>query len=69
MQQEARYMGATRVDVNKFDGLICKSMAKRNRTEPFLQRIVTAGEKWVTYNNIKRAAQIETKGGFIVSTL
>ncbi|GFS62625.1 histone-lysine N-methyltransferase SETMAR [Trichonephila clavipes] len=31
---------------------ICKGLAKRNEIDPFLKRMVTGDEKWVTYNNI-----------------
>ncbi|GFY34223.1 histone-lysine N-methyltransferase SETMAR [Trichonephila clavipes] len=31
---------------------ICKALAKRNEIDPFLKRIVTGDEKWVTYYNI-----------------
>ncbi|GFW36028.1 hypothetical protein TNCV_4928921 [Trichonephila clavipes] len=31
---------------------ICKALAKRNEIDPFLKRMVTGGEKWVTYDNI-----------------
>ncbi|GFU92760.1 hypothetical protein TNCV_2275071 [Trichonephila clavipes] len=32
----------------------CKDMAKRNEIDPFLKRMVTGDEKWVTYENIVR---------------
>ncbi|GFU58631.1 histone-lysine N-methyltransferase SETMAR [Trichonephila clavipes] len=31
---------------------ICKALAKRNEIEPFLKRVVTGDEKWVTYDKI-----------------
>ncbi|GFX93582.1 histone-lysine N-methyltransferase SETMAR [Trichonephila clavipes] len=31
---------------------ICEALAKRNEINPFLKRIVTGDEKWVTYYNI-----------------
>ncbi|GFX62625.1 hypothetical protein TNCV_4867851 [Trichonephila clavipes] len=33
---------------------ICKALAKRNEINPFLKRMVTGDEKWVTYHNIVR---------------
>lgn len=33
---------------------ICESLLNRNKTDPFLKRIVTGDEKWVTYDNVKR---------------
>ncbi|GFV19123.1 histone-lysine N-methyltransferase SETMAR-like [Trichonephila clavipes] len=31
---------------------ICEALAERNKIDPFLKRMVTEGEKWVTYENI-----------------
>ncbi|GFW90014.1 histone-lysine N-methyltransferase SETMAR [Trichonephila clavipes] len=31
---------------------ICKALAERNEINPFLKRMVTGDEKWVTYDNI-----------------
>ncbi|GFW58092.1 hypothetical protein TNCV_2742381 [Trichonephila clavipes] len=31
---------------------ICDALAKRNEIDPFLKRMVTGDEKWVTLNNI-----------------
>ncbi|GFX59941.1 transposable element Tc1 transposase [Trichonephila clavipes] len=31
---------------------ICEDLAKRNESHPFLKRMVTGDEKWVTYYNI-----------------
>ncbi|GFY35903.1 histone-lysine N-methyltransferase SETMAR [Trichonephila clavipes] len=31
---------------------ICGTLAKRNEIGPFLKRMVTGNEKWITYNNI-----------------
>ncbi|GFV99958.1 hypothetical protein TNCV_3567491 [Trichonephila clavipes] len=31
---------------------ICEALAKRNEIDPFLKRMVTGDEKWVTYYNI-----------------
>ncbi|GFW94576.1 putative DD34D transposase [Trichonephila clavipes] len=31
---------------------ICEGLAKRNEIDPFLKRMVTGDEKWVTYYNI-----------------
>ncbi|GFV64970.1 histone-lysine N-methyltransferase SETMAR [Trichonephila clavipes] len=33
---------------------ICEVLAKRNEIDPFLKRMVTGDEKWVTYYNIVR---------------
>ncbi|XP_076384905.1 histone-lysine N-methyltransferase SETMAR-like [Megalopta genalis] len=33
---------------------ICVALAKRNEIDPFLKRMVTGDEKWVTYDNIVR---------------
>ncbi|GFW68978.1 histone-lysine N-methyltransferase SETMAR [Trichonephila clavipes] len=33
---------------------ICEALAKRNEIDPFLKRMVTGDEKWVTYDNIVR---------------
>ncbi|XP_026301197.1 histone-lysine N-methyltransferase SETMAR-like [Apis mellifera] len=37
--------------------VICTSLLARNKIEPFLNRMITGDEKWITYNNIvkKRA--------------
>ena len=52
---------------------ICESLLNRNKIDPFLKRIVTGDEKWVTYDNIERkrswsklgeAAQTVAKTGF-----
>ncbi|GFU68182.1 histone-lysine N-methyltransferase SETMAR [Trichonephila clavipes] len=51
---------------------ICKALTKGKEIDPFLKRMVTGGEKWVTYDNIVRkrswskrgeAAQTVTKPG------
>lgn len=33
---------------------ICESLLNRNKIDPFLKRIVTGDEKWVTYENVRR---------------
>ena len=33
---------------------ICDSLLKRNKTDPFLKRIITGDETWVVYNNVVR---------------
>ncbi|GFY25442.1 mariner transposase [Trichonephila clavipes] len=33
---------------------ICHALAKRNEIDPFLKRMVTGDEKWVTYYNTVR---------------
>ncbi|GFS97946.1 histone-lysine N-methyltransferase SETMAR [Trichonephila clavipes] len=51
---------------------ICEALTKRNEIDPFLKRMVTGDEKWVTYYNIVRkrswskcgeAAQMVAKPG------
>ena len=32
----------------------CESLLNRNKIDPFLKRMVTGDEKWVTYDNVKR---------------
>ena len=34
--------------------IICTSLLARNKIEPFLDRLVTGDEKWITYENIVR---------------
>lgn len=42
-------------DKNLHDRIvICTSLLARNKTEPFLDRLVTGDEKWITYENIVR---------------
>ncbi|GFT83520.1 mariner transposase [Trichonephila clavipes] len=54
---------------------ICEVLVKRNEIDPFLKRMVTGNEKWVTYDNIVRkrlrskrgkAAQTVAKSGLMV---
>lgn len=33
---------------------ICNALLKRNEIEPFLKRVITGDEKWVTYDIRKR---------------
>ncbi|GFV13262.1 mariner transposase [Trichonephila clavipes] len=33
---------------------ICEALSKRNEIDPFLKRMVTGDEKWITYDNIVR---------------
>ena len=33
---------------------ICESLLNRNKIDPFLKRMITGDEKWVTYDNVKR---------------
>lgn len=43
---------------NKIDrATICKSLMDRNQNEPFLDRILTADEKWILYDNVRRCYQ------------
>ncbi|GFX36880.1 histone-lysine N-methyltransferase SETMAR [Trichonephila clavipes] len=41
---------------------ICETMAKRNEIDPFLKRMVTGDEKWVTYDNIVLKRSWSKKG-------
>ncbi|GFV32729.1 mariner transposase [Trichonephila clavipes] len=56
IQEEARCLGATPINTkNIMDRIsICEALAKRNEIDPFLKRMVTGDEKWVTYDNIVR---------------
>jgi len=45
-------------DKNKCQRLtICTSLVLRNHSDPFLNRIITSDEKWITYDNIRRSGQ------------
>ncbi|GFX50200.1 histone-lysine N-methyltransferase SETMAR [Trichonephila clavipes] len=54
IQEEARCLGATTIDSKKHDGsnFHLRSLAKRNEINPFLKRMMTGDEKWVTYDSI-----------------
>jgi len=56
IQKEAQCVSARRVNAKKLmDRIsICESLLNRNKIDPFLKRIVTGDEKWVTYDNVKR---------------
>ncbi|GFW37370.1 histone-lysine N-methyltransferase SETMAR [Trichonephila clavipes] len=41
---------------------ISKNLAKRNEIDPFLKRMVTGDEKWVTYDNIVRKRSCSKRG-------
>ncbi|GFT82885.1 histone-lysine N-methyltransferase SETMAR [Trichonephila clavipes] len=41
---------------------ICEALAKRNEIYPFLKRMVTGDEKWVTYDNIMRKRSWSKRG-------
>jgi len=41
---------------------ICESLLKRNEIEPFLKRLITGDEKWVTYDNIVRKRSWSKRG-------
>lgn len=41
---------------------ICEALAKRNEIDPFLKRMVTGDEKWVTYDNIMRKRSWSKRG-------
>ncbi|GFX07592.1 histone-lysine N-methyltransferase SETMAR [Trichonephila clavipes] len=42
---------------------ICEALSKRNKIDPFLKRMVTGYEKWVTYDNIVRKRSCLKRGG------
>ncbi|GFX61239.1 putative DD34D transposase [Trichonephila clavipes] len=41
---------------------ICEALAKRKEIHPFLKRLVTGDEKWVTYDNIVRKRSWSKRG-------
>ena len=41
---------------------ICESLLNRNNIDPFLKRMVTGDEKWVTYDNVKRKRSWSNRG-------
>ncbi|KAG5344650.1 SETMR methyltransferase, partial [Acromyrmex charruanus] len=41
---------------------ICESLLNRNKINPFLKRMVTGDEKWVTYDNVKRKWSWSNRG-------
>ncbi|GFU60815.1 mariner transposase [Trichonephila clavipes] len=41
---------------------ICEVLAKRNEINPFLKRMGTGDEKWVTYDNIVRKRSWSKRG-------
>jgi len=41
---------------------ICKSLLKRNKIEPFLKRLITGNEKWITYDNNVRKRSWSMQG-------
>ncbi|GFT29297.1 histone-lysine N-methyltransferase SETMAR [Trichonephila clavipes] len=41
---------------------ICEALAKRNEIDPFLKRIVTGDEKWVTHDNIAQNQSWSERG-------
>ncbi|GFX79976.1 histone-lysine N-methyltransferase SETMAR [Trichonephila clavipes] len=54
--KETRCLDATSINTkNTMDRIsICEALTKRNEIDPFLKRMVTEDEKWVTYDNIVR---------------
>ena len=41
---------------------ICDTLLKRNEIEPFLKRMITGDEKWITYDNPTRKRSWIKKG-------
>lgn len=41
---------------------ICESLLNRNKVDPFLKRMVTGDEKWITYDNVKRKRSWSNRG-------
>jgi len=41
---------------------ICDTLLKRNEIEPFLKRMITDDEKWITYDNPTRKRSWIKKG-------
>ena len=56
IQKEARYLGSSELSVrNMMDRInICDTLLKRNEIKPFLKRMITSDEKWITYDNPTR---------------
>ena len=51
------------VNAKKPHGIsICESLLNRNKINPFLKRMVTGDEKWVTYDNVKRKWSWSNRG-------
>ena len=40
----------------------CESLLNRNKIDPFLKRMVTGDEKWVTYDHVKRKRSWSKRG-------
>ncbi|KAJ0175935.1 hypothetical protein K1T71_008109 [Dendrolimus kikuchii] len=41
--------------------LICDSLLRRNETEPFLKKLITGDEKWITYDKNVRKRSCQNK--------
>ncbi|GFW94557.1 hypothetical protein TNCV_4245981 [Trichonephila clavipes] len=52
VQKEDRCLGVAPINYMMDRISNCEALAKRNEIVPFLKRMVTADEKWVTYDNI-----------------
>lgn len=54
-QKESRCLNVAELTLKNFMDrvFICKFLAKRNEIVPFLKRMLTGHEKWVTYDNLK----------------
>ena len=43
---------------------ICESLLKRNEIEPFLKRMITGDEKWITIdNNVRKRSWLKPREG------
>ena len=52
IQKEARWIPHELSIRNMMDRInICDTLLKRNEIEPFLKRMITDDEKWITYDN------------------
>ncbi|GFT63213.1 uncharacterized protein TNCV_4747091 [Trichonephila clavipes] len=64
LKKEARCLGATPINTKNMMHRIsiCEILDKRSEINPFLKRMVTGDEKWVTYDNIVRKRSGSKRG-------
>ncbi|GBP08547.1 hypothetical protein EVAR_77216_1 [Eumeta japonica] len=43
--------------------LICESLLKRNKAKPFVKRLITDNEKWISYQRQELVKKIMVKSG------